>query len=63
MTPCYTRHELLPGVHQDIPHEHAAKEPTDGPRRQEGELVPDDEPLLRLRAVEIFAALSKAHKP
>jgi len=22
VTPCYTRHELLPGVHQDIPHEH-----------------------------------------
>lgn len=22
MTPCYTRHELAPGVHVDIPHEH-----------------------------------------
>lgn len=22
MTPCYQRHELLPGAHQDIPHEH-----------------------------------------
>jgi hypothetical protein len=22
VTPCYTRHEIAPGVHQDIPHEH-----------------------------------------
>ncbi len=29
MTPCYQRHEIAPGIHADIPHEHdTAKEPT-----------------------------------
>ena len=22
MSPCYTRHEIAPGIHTDIPHEH-----------------------------------------
>ena len=27
MSPCYTRHEVAPGIHADIPHEHDEEPP------------------------------------
>ena len=27
MSPCYQRHEIAPGIHADIPHEHAEEPP------------------------------------